>query len=84
MGGVEDESLEGSQEYTLIHDLSKGVTEGSRFHKAGLETGIGLIGSDKAIEGCVAIGVRLRRRRGRLSEMKPAREGFCTAWKAES
>lgn len=84
LGHVEDESLEGSQEDALVHDLGEGVAEGSWFHESGLETGIGLVGGDEAFEGCVARGVRLSRRRGMLSERKPEREGLCTAWKAES
>lgn len=90
--GIQDESklcsieyntLECSQENSFIQDLSEGVTKSAWFHEPCLQTGVSLEGSDKTVKGCVTHEVRLSKRRGRLSERNPVREGLWTAAKAE-
>ena len=84
MRKVVNKSFESSHNKSLVHDLSEGITEGSWFTEAGLESGISLICSDQSIKGYVISDIRLRRSLTALSCKNPQKQGSLTALKESS
>lgn len=84
LGSVENQTLECTENHSLVHDLGKGVTECRRFQETGLQRGVGLIGHHETIEGCVEWELRLHRKRGMLSWRKLDRVGSFRACRVVS
>ena len=84
MGEVVDETFEGSENDTFVHDFGEGVTESARLAEPGLERRVGLVGSHESVEGWVFYAIRLRASLIMLSSRKDPKEGFLMAARVSS